>query len=63
MTDYINSEKLCAERTDTEYNNCQSCDYNENGFCVYHGVPITSYIYKAIATLGFPHYKGRKGQK
>lgn len=63
MTDYINREKLYAERTDTEYNDCQSCDYNENGFCVYYGWPITSNIYRVITSLGFPHFKKRKDQE
>lgn len=63
MTDYINSEKLCAERTSTDSKGCQHCYYNENGFCVYHGVPLTSDIYRAIASLGFPHFKERKNQE
>ena len=42
---------------------CQSCDYNENGFCVYYGAAITPDSYRAFVSLGFPHFKERGTEK
>lgn len=42
---------------------CQFCDYNEKGFCVYFGAAITPDIYKAFSSLGFPHFKERGSEK